>query len=334
MFAMNALRSTPTTPVRRFLGLCSALVFIFTAVLAHAQDYTSIVVFGDSLSDTGNLAYLTDAQYGVRIPGPAVNYADGLLTDGDDTVPAAQKYFGLWIQQYAALLPAKPIIKNSLDGGTDYAYASATTGSGTTLVTLAPDVSVNINNMGQQITDYLATSPVISDRTLFVVWGGANDILNATSAGDVIQAALNQTNNIQRLIRAGATQFIIPNQPPLGLVPELNGNPPASIAATAASVLYNELLSAGLAILKDTNPGKRLRFAQLDVFTLFKKVVASPAKYSLVNVTSSCQGDKSVDPDTYLFWDDLHPTTKGHNILALATAGILNGAVASAGVSR
>jgi phospholipase/lecithinase/hemolysin len=25
----------------------------------------------------------------------------------------------------------------------------------------------------------------------------------------------------------------------------------------------------------------------------------------------------AVDPDTYLFWDDLHPTTRGHNILAI-----------------
>jgi phospholipase/lecithinase/hemolysin len=312
---------------RRFLCLFSALLFTFTAVLAHAQEYTSIVVFGDSLSDTGNVAALTEKEYGVRVPGPGPfggNYADGRFTDGDDTLPAAQKYFGLWIEQYAALLPAKPIISNSLDGGTDYAYGSATTGSGTTLVTLGP-LSVNVNNMGQQITDYLATSPVISDRTLFVVWGGSNDILNATSVDDIFQAAVNQANNIQRLIHAGATQFIIPNLPPLGLVPALNGNPKASIPATAASALFNQLLSAGLAILQDLNRGKHLHLAELDVFSLFYKIVASPAKYGLVNITGTSQGVDAVDPDTYLFWDDLHPTTAGHNILALTAAGILPG---------
>jgi phospholipase/lecithinase/hemolysin len=47
------LRFPNPTP-RGLLCLFSALLFTFTAVLAHAQEYTSIVVFGDSLSDTGN----------------------------------------------------------------------------------------------------------------------------------------------------------------------------------------------------------------------------------------------------------------------------------------
>ena len=95
----------------RSLCLCAALLISFTGVLAQAQDYTSIVVFGDSLSDTGNFADLTQTKYGVRIPGPDANYTDGRFTDGDDTLPAARKYFGLWIEQFAAMLPAKPAIK-------------------------------------------------------------------------------------------------------------------------------------------------------------------------------------------------------------------------------
>src|SRR6266568_7542821 len=72
-----------------------ALLLTFRTVGANAQDsihapeYTSIVVFGDSLSDTGNLAHLTEAKYGVRIPGPSADYTDGRATDGYDTLPAA-----------------------------------------------------------------------------------------------------------------------------------------------------------------------------------------------------------------------------------------------------
>ena len=186
------------------------------------------------------------------IPGPDANYADGRFTDGDDTVPAARKYFGLWIEQFAAMLPSKPLIKNSLDGGTNYAYGNATNGKGTATIQFGPSnsLSVNVNNIGQQITDYLATSPEITDKTLFAVWGGSNDILAANSADDIIKAVIAQAINIQRLIDAGATQFIIPNIPPLGSTPLLNGSPKTSIPATAAAVLYNQALAAALSILR------------------------------------------------------------------------------------
>jgi len=317
----------PKTPSRhhQLPRIIPALLFAFTVVV-HAQDYTSIVVFGDSLSDTGNVAHLTQAKYDLRVPGPIADYTDGRFTDGTDTVPAARNYFDVWIEQLAAMLPAKPVIKNSLDGGTDYAYGFATTAGGTGVFTFGPSdsLSVNVNNIGQQITDYLATSPKINRKTLFVVWGGAIDVLYATSTDDVLKAAVNQSLNIQRLIEAGATQFIVPNLPPLGAVPRLNGSPVTSIPATKASALYNRTLAAGLAILRDFNPGRRLDLFQLDVFSLFNKIIAAPSKYALVDVTTSSQAIYTVDPDTYLFWDDLHPTTRGHNILALTAAKLIS----------
>ena len=311
---------------RPLLSLLSTILFTLSAIPAHAQNYTSIVIFGDSLSDTGNDAYLSQHKYGVRIPGPYADYTDGRFTDGDDTIPVARKYFGVWIEQFAATLPSKPIILDSLDGGTNYAYGFAFTGSGTSVLTLgSASLFINVNNIGQQITDYLATHPVINDRTLFVVWGGANDLLNATSADDVFKAGINQVTNIQRLIDAGATQFVIPNLPPLGSTPRLNGSPTDSVAATAASVLFNQILRTGVDVLRDFNFGRHLHFVQLDVFSLFNKIIASPSSYSLADVTTSSQAIPTIDPDTYLFWDDLHPTTRGHNILALTLAGMITG---------
>jgi phospholipase/lecithinase/hemolysin len=319
----------PGNSNRPLLFVLSTFLFTLSAIPAHAQDYTSIVIFGDSLSDTGNDSYLTQHKYGVRIPGPAADYTDGRFTDGDDTIPVAREYFGVWIEQFAAMLPSKPIILDSLDGGTNYAYGFAFTGNGTSVLTLgSAALSINVNNIGQQITDYLATHPVINNRTLFVVWGGANDLLNATSADDVFKAGVNQVTNIQRLIDAGATQFIIPNLPPLGLIPRLNGSPTDSVAATAASVLFNQILRTGVDVLHDFNFGKHLHFVQLDVFALFSHIIASPSKYSLTDVTTSSQGIPTVDPDTYLFWDDLHPTTRGHNILATTLAGMIEGKTA------
>jgi phospholipase/lecithinase/hemolysin len=89
------VRRTPARRPRLLLGVFTALLFTFSAVLTYAQEYTSIVVFGDSLSDTGNVADLTQAKYHVRIPGPDADYTDGRFTDGTDTVPAAHNYFGV-----------------------------------------------------------------------------------------------------------------------------------------------------------------------------------------------------------------------------------------------
>src|SRR4051794_21674988 len=70
--------------------LLSLNTAVLTAQTGNAPDYTSIVVFGDSLSDTGNLAHLTQDKYGVRVPGPLFGYTDGRATDGYDTLPPAQ----------------------------------------------------------------------------------------------------------------------------------------------------------------------------------------------------------------------------------------------------
>jgi phospholipase/lecithinase/hemolysin len=333
----NMTKSLAFKPMKSPAQKPRALLYVFAVTLLglssvashaqdskHALDYGTIVVFGDSLSDTGNVADLTAAKYGVRIPGPDADYTDGRFTDGADTEPFAENYFGVWIEQLAATFPSKPVVKASLDGGTDYAYGFAFTGNGSSVFTFGPSdsLSVNVNNIGQQITDYLATKPKITDRTLYVVWGGANDVLNATTQDEVIEAGLNQILNIQRLIDAGATHLIVPNLPPLGLVPRLNGSLTTSIPATEGAQLYNEVLASGLALLRDVDRSGHIELAQLDVFTLFNKIVAAPPKFALANVTDSSQG-AGVDPDTYLFWDGLHPTTHGHNILAEQASKVL-----------
>ena len=296
-----------------------------SGLLAQVKDYSTIVIFGDSLSDTGNVAHLTETQYGIRIPGPAVNYTDGRFTDGYDTLPAAQKYFGNWVQQFAASLPSHPEVTDSLDGGTNYAYGFATTASGTSTLAFGPSnlFPVQIENMGQQITDYLSRHPKVNNQTLFIVWGGAIDVLDATSAKDVTNAAFNEVLNIQRLIDAGATQFLVVDLPPLGLTPRLNGTPTASLTATAGSLLFNTYLATGVSVLRDFYWFRHLKVYQLNAFSLLNSIVARPSAYSLTNVTAPAQGQLQVDPDTYLFWDDLHPTTRGHNILARSATGLL-----------
>lgn len=314
-----------TPPVRWLLSFAMLATFACAGALAQVKDYKTIVVFGDSLSDTGNVAHLTESLYTIRLPGPLINYTDGRFTDGYDTKPAARNYSGTWVEQFAASLPSHPRVTDSLDGGTNYAYGFATTGSGTSTLAFgsANLFPVQVENIGQQITDYLSTHPKINNRTLFIVWGGAVDVLYATSPTDVINASFRQVLNIQRLIDAGATQFLVANVPPLGLIPRLNGSPTIALSASEGAALFNSYLKTGVSVLKDFYWFRHLKVYQLDTFRLLDSIVAAPSAYSLNNVNAAAQGQLLVDPDTYLFWDDIHPTTRGHNILAGSATSLL-----------
>ena len=301
------------------------LFLLLTAAALHGQTYTQaytqIVVFGDSLSDTGNFAHTTQSTYGVRIPGPLFGYTDGRFTDGTDTSPAAHLYAGVWLEQLAATLTPVPAVKDSLDAGTNYAYGGATNATGTSQFALAAGFSVPVPNIGTQIATYLATKPTITSKTLFVVWGGANDLLNATTTAQITTAAQSDLANLQTLIAAGATQFIVPNLPPLGAIPRLNGNSSSATAATASTMAYNTALLGGLTTLTKANT--TVKIYQLDTYSLFNALLVSPAVTGFANVTSSAQGVTTVNPDTYLFWDDLHPTTYGHNLLSRYARNLL-----------
>lgn len=304
------------------LRLLLALLLCCLPTLATAQTYTSVLVFGDSLSDTGNDAHLTSSQYGLRIPGPLSGYTDGRFTDGKDTLPPATLYTGVWIEQLAATFPQKPAIIASLDGGTNYAYGFAFTGTGTSPLNLTTGVTVQVDNLGQQVTDYLTAHPTIPANTLVVVWAGANDIIHATSPTDISTAVTGELTAIQRLISAGATDLLIANLPPLGAIPRFNMTSNAA-TATAGSQAFNTGLASGLAALPAANPSVTLNLKAFDVFSLFQSVIANPSTNGLVNVTGKSQADLTVNPDQYFFWDDLHPTTTVHHLLAVAAAALV-----------
>jgi len=317
---------------RRLLFVLAAVLFVFPGLVALGQAYTSIVVFGDSLSDTGNDAAVSAAKNTVnaQVPGPATNYTLGRFTDGTDTVPAEHTVSGIWLEQLVSMMPNHPAVVNSLAGGTNYAYGFATTDVGTTVFTYGPGnaLSFTVKNMGQQVSDYLATNPTITPQTLFIVWGGANDLIAATTPAQIAAAAARDAALVQRLISAGATDIIVPNLPPLGLVPRFDASSTTSVPATQAAQGFDQALAAALAAIPAANPGKTLHIFPLDIYTLFNTIVGPPI-YRFANVTASSQGLSTVNPDTYLFWDDLHPTTAGHNMIAIAALALISTPVAT-----
>ena len=176
--------SSPIFAVRRlvflgllFCGLCS--------LHAGTPTFSQFIVFGDSLSDTGNDANVSKGDYDVTFPGEDFNYTTGCFTNGSDTNPPSKVYRGVWHEQLARLFFGLPAATNSLNGGMDYAYGGAGLNAN------APGTPPGVPTITQQVNGYLAAHRTVSSTGLFTVFGGANDIFyNAAAVGAANAAAL------------------------------------------------------------------------------------------------------------------------------------------------
>ena len=190
MFA-SLLRRRAFTPSCG-LPLGAALLALVAPLSAvQAAPYSQVIVFGDSLSDDGNFSYATNSSYDVKYPGLNFNYSNGRFTDDiSGTSPSSDNYEGVWHEQLTRRFLGLTRASDSSDGGTDYAFADATTQDGTTTITEDTVLSITVNNMGQQVTNYLSDVKGTADgNALFIVWGGANDLFADDSAASVTATA-------------------------------------------------------------------------------------------------------------------------------------------------
>src|SRR6184192_747822 len=322
--------------------LSSVAIFLATSLLVNAQAsaFTQVIVFGDSLSDDGNIAHRARDLVGFSYPSSNFNYSDYRFTDDTNTSPAANLYVGTWHEQLEKTFLGLAVAKNSLDGGTDYAFGGATTKDGTQDRTIinnpfpfgGGDFTITIDNMGKQINDYLA-SHAADANALYILWGGGNDLFDDHSAQSVIDTANRVGGLIVRLANAGARNFLVPNVPPLGAVPNSFGDPTRVLALDYASAIYRDHLKSVIASTKSGlhGSGITIQVYPFDVWLDVIRVLGQPAHYNFVNTIDSAQGASGVNPDQYLFWDDIHPTTGGHFELANEANRLLSGQIAALG---
>ena len=325
--------------IRKFL---SVAIFLATPILVNAQapTFTQVIVFGDSLSDDGNIAHRVRDTIGFSYPSSNFNYSDYRFTDDTNTSPAANLYVGTWHEQLEKTFLGLAVAKNSLDGGTDYAFGGATTKNGTQDRTIinnpfpfgGGDFTITIDNMGKQINDYLA-SHAADPNALYILWGGGNDLFDDYRPQSVTDTATRVGLLIISLANAGARNFLVPNVPPLGAVPNSFGDPNRVAGLDQASASYRTQLSLaiGSVVSGFAGNGITIHVYNLDVWLRMIRVLGQPAKYNFVNTIDSAQGASGVNPDQYLFWDDIHPTTGGHHELANEANRLLSGQIAPLG---
>jgi phospholipase/lecithinase/hemolysin len=298
---------------------CTALV-AGSAFGQTAPAFSRIVVFGDSLSDTGNVRDRTDSKSGgvVKFPGGSFNYSDGRWTNSSDTDPGSGAYAGVWHEQLARTFLTMTPATFSLGGGSNYAFGGATTNNGAhneTVVSTSAfgDVTVTIDDMGKQMDDYL-NGHAIDPDALYIVWGGGNDLFNDDSVANVFATAERATALMTRLANAGAKYIMVPNVPPLGIIPEYAGTPSKQRSLSRAASDYRDILRADMSAAQAdlASQGITPTLYPLDVWTNTIRVMTYPSRYGFININSSVQGNSNANPDQYLFWDKKHPTTAGH----------------------
>ncbi|WP_348267160.1 SGNH/GDSL hydrolase family protein [Edaphobacter paludis] len=281
--------------VATFATSCSVAV---ASPLSPSQ-VTQIVSFGDSLSDAGNASIATlgaepGPGYATR-PVTGVPFPVGYFTNP----PTATGPAGLWVDQLAAKLGiTDPSPALAPLGGTNYAVGSAMTGS------------TNPADMQNQVNLFLATHlGGASSSALYTFWGGGDDILGAQNP---ITAADNIASQIKQVAADGGHNFLWLDLPGLGGVPALNGDPAAAAAANFASLEFDQEWATQVSTLDSLG----INVIGVNIDTLYNDILANPGAYGFNNVTDACMATAGCNPDTFLYWDSLHPTTSADALVA------------------
>jgi phospholipase/lecithinase/hemolysin len=255
--------------------------------LDAVNPYKNLVIFGDSLSDTGN-AYQAS---GNTFPPPP-NY-QGRLSNGL-----------IWVDYLA---PDLQFTDQSIE---NFAFSTANTGVSNTLGQITvPGLLTQI----QQFKTLNTATPVGKDG-LYVIWAGANDFLNlATNPTQAITNAVTNINSaITTLAELGAKEIVVGNLTDLGATPLSIANNNVD-NARLISIGFNAALTQALTNLE---PVLNVNLSLVDIFGLSAAVQANPASYNFTNITQPLiTATNPVDPNQYAFWDDFHPTTKLHQLV-------------------
>lgn len=313
--------------IARSRGASRLTLLLLTLLLplwaAAATPFSRLVVFGDSLSDPGNV-FVATHEVSTRPYQliPEWPYPIGGMTYSNGPT---------WIQQLAGRIDLQRSVKPALRAPgvfSNYAFGGARARAS------------GIFDLTTQVAYYLQDFGAKPPRNaLYVIFIGGDDVRDAIEAyasdpsgatsASILQSAVTAiSDNILALYGSsvGARDFLIANAPDLSLVPavRLQGLQ-VQLLARGLSQSFNQGLAQALAGLQAL-PG--ISFTNLDVFSLLERTVAMPPA-GLHDVQDTCITPGVIQhaicrhPDSYLFWDGIHPTETGHAIVAHAAAHAL-----------
>ena len=234
--------------IKKFIVTWFLSVFLVFSVASGAYAFSSILSFGDSISDNGVYGMYPEAA---AYTSPSDTYGYQRFSDG-----------AVWVE-YLAQSYGIPLM--------DMAYGGATT-------TNTPP------NLGYQLANYAVPEP---SSTLVTILFGANDMSAYFASGGLDttyfpqNAAENVSAAIQSLANAGFTNFFVPNLPNIGATVLYHGTP-YEAAVSGWCQAYNLALAGYLGILETNNPGDN--FITFDTYSLITDMYSNPGEYGFANV--------------------------------------------------
>lgn len=294
--------------------LITLVIFLFSTLI-QAKPLSDIIIFGDSLSDNGNLYKL----YEVPSSPP---YYKGRFSNGP-----------IW----AEVLAESYFHKKARSRLQDYAFGGAA---------IAEEDNQDVFSLGLEISTYLSAHQDKADEnSLFVIWIGANNYLVNPTDVDGTLTNVNQgiRSGIKNLVKAGAKHIMLVNLPDLGTAPEpfpqdLNSKEQEAAVRKELSAYcqrHNELLAETVDELKQSHP--EIQWLYFDVGSKFKEFLEAPQNYGITNTKDACYSNsaetltknpmltiatkvklkaKPASCKGYLFFDGVHPTASAHKIIA------------------
>jgi len=255
--------------------------------------FSEIVVFGDSLSDTGNGFLFT----GGVAAGPP--YFQGRFSNGPVWVEVLAQELGL------------PAPGPSLAGGSNYAFGGAETGDGLSFF--------GTPNVGMQIDAFLPDRGGFAGDELIVLLAGGNDLAWRPPYSPA-QVVRNLVNDVSRLAAAGGRTFLVSNMHYFG-----NSDLKREVNLLLPRRLDRLQEDLGITIFQ-FDLGTVFRDVLLFPEDYGLTNVTDPACPGCgIGIPDPNAADTLVpNPDEYLFWDLIHWTRVVHAIVGKAAADLVS----------
>ncbi|MGE8111808.1 esterase EstP [Pseudomonas sp. NPDC086566] len=303
-------------PLIRFT--LASLALACSQAFAAPSPYSTLVVFGDSLSDAGQFfgARFTNRDaYGNYAPVSPMILGGRLGVNPAELGPSTS--------------PVNPAL--GIADGNNWAVGGYTTQQILDSITSTSETIIPPGRLGAGLVlrekpGYLANGLRADPNALYYLSGGGNDFLQGlvNSPADAIAAGGRLAASAQALQQGGARYIMVWLLPDLGQTPNFSGTPQQNPLSLLSGAFNQSLLSQLRQIDAEIIP--------LNIPVLLGEALANPGQFGLAtgqNLVGTCYSGEGClgnpiygvngttpDPTKLLFNDAVHPTIAGQQLIA------------------